>query len=623
MSDFSYQLLRTAIRQYPKDRTLRLIRKAPQHVIKGSTKDGRQSPLHAACQVLDSDIVEALLEKGADTSLRTADGKTPLHCALAPLDLPKNVYKASRLSVVTSLLSTGADASAVDEDRNTALHLAILHGYIDCARLLLAYDDSPLTIPNKRGEIPLFVSAADQFSAAAPMDMAAFLTRWHILNRPLHRAVATGDVQRVQDVLDSGEEISARNMLGDAGIHLAAMRGDVKMVRFLLHRGASAGQKGYLGQTALHRAAAVCVQPNDKHGIDAPVQKSWTESEIELFHSVSEYRQAATSRSRPSPVPISSQYLKVAELFMDTGLRPSLPDALLRSPLHLAAAAGNEAFVYLLLAHGADPNAPDLHLKTPLCHAAASGNVDLMMVLLQNNASLHLQSEHFQDVGHLAVQCGWRCVSANMLSSSDEQGRTPLIHAVQNGELASVDYLLQAGAYVDQIGKGWSPLVQACDKRHWEVAKLLLDRGADFKEYEHELRTTHSVALHLAAKGGSSDTIRHILHKEAKAEEQADQMIESSPRHSRRSSVQSFRSVSSFRSMVKVTRPTDLRIGFFKWTPLHYAASMGHKDAVATLLGYMERMEIIARDIDGLTAQELAKGGGYEEIVQRIEERLS
>lgn len=598
--------------------------------------------------MLDPDIVEALLEKGADANVRTADGDTPLHFALSYMESGRELYKAFRFKIVNLLLAAGARVAAVDEDGNTALHLAILHGYIDCARLMLIHDDSSLTIPNKRGEIPLFVSAKGQFSAECPMDMAEFLSRWHILNRPMHRAVANGDVMTIYSALDSGESISARSMLGDAPIHLAAARGNVGMVRFLLSKGAFPGQAGYLGQTALHRAAAACGQPNKTHGLDSPTQKHWTEPEIALFQSVCEYRQ-----HKRDSVPDPSRCYEVAQALLDTGLSPTVPDALLRTPLHLAAATGDEALVQLLLAHGADPNAPDLDLRTPLWYAAASGNIDLMMILNQHGASTRFQPEYFRDVGHLAVQCGRRCVSADMLNKADDQGRTPLIHAVQTGAMASVEHLAQAGAYMGQLGKSWSPLVQACDKRHWGVAKLLLDRGADVREYEHEPKASNAKALHLAARGGSSDMIRDILHAEAKAEEQPDlPKAERTPAHSRRPSMQSIKSVmvpdflkveraparsrrpsvSSFKSVMttqsgwsavmKVTSPTAQKIGFYKWTPLHFAASMGHTNAVKTLLGIMERTEIISRDIDGFTAGELAKEAGYEEIFQLIEERL-
>ncbi|OJD30024.1 ankyrin repeat domain-containing protein 65 [Diplodia corticola] len=666
-NSFSYQLLRTAIRQYPKDRTLRLIRKTPQHVIAAPPADGRQCPLHTACQVLDADIVEALLEKGADANVRTADGETPLHCALSSVAPRKAAFKPIRLKIVTMLLAAGASVSAVDEDRNSALHLAILYGYIDCARVMLARDDFALSIPNKRGEIPLFVSGTDQRSAATPMDMAEFLTRWHILNRPLHRAVASGDVSAVHQALDAGEDVSARSMLGDAAIHLAALRGDANMVSFLLSKGACGSQAGYLGQTALHRAATACGPPDHAHGIDAPVQKSWTDPETALFRAVSEYRQHSGNAPSTSP-----QHLTVAQILLDgAGLTPNIPDALLRTPLHLAAGAGNEPIAQLLLSHAADPTAPDVDLRTPLWHAASSNNISLLSTLLHHGgtAALHLRPSPLRDVGHLAVRCGRRCVTPAMLHGTststtdgdgDARGRTPLIHAVQEGALAPTQHLLDAGAYVGQQlggsgqgghggGKGsggWSPLVQACDRRRWEVARVLLEAGADVREREGEGRTVGggggaNMALHLAARGGSVEVVGRVLRAETRgdqeqqsAERERERERERDQRDqrerpagpSRRSSVQSFRSTitmqSTWSGATKVVNPVGKQIGFYRWTPLHYAAGMGHRGVVCMLLGIMERMEIIARDIDGFTAQELAKGAGYEEIDRLIEERL-
>src|SRR5207342_300293 len=57
---------------------------------------------------------------------------------------------------------------------------------------------------------------------------------------------------------------------------------------------------------------------------------------------------------------------------------------------------------------------------------------------------------------------------------------TPLLFAVRAGSLDAVRLLLDAGANVnDLLSDGESALVVATANAHWEVANLLLDRGAD------------------------------------------------------------------------------------------------------------------------------------------------
>src|SRR5262249_60558606 len=55
-----------------------------------------------------------------------------------------------------------------------------------------------------------------------------------------------------------------------------------------------------------------------------------------------------------------------------------------------------------------------------------------------------------------------------------------LLFAVRAGSIAATGALLDAGADVnDQLSDGESALVVATANAHWELASLLLDRGAD------------------------------------------------------------------------------------------------------------------------------------------------
>ncbi len=66
------------------------------------------------------------------------------------------------------------------------------------------------------------------------------------------------------------------------------------------------------------------------------------------------------------------------------------------------------------------------------------------------------------------------------LVGSGGGGLTALVFAAREGDLESAEYLLRAGANVNQTTEyGWTPLLTATNNRHYQLASLLIDWGAD------------------------------------------------------------------------------------------------------------------------------------------------
>lgn len=99
------------------------------------------------------DVVELLLEKGADVNLpsRNAQHVMPLHSAVAH----------QHLAIAKALLAHGADVNAIQADNFSPLHEAAQNGLTDMIHLLLAHGanvnmrkadgETPLTIAQKQG----------------------------------------------------------------------------------------------------------------------------------------------------------------------------------------------------------------------------------------------------------------------------------------------------------------------------------------------------------------------------------------------------------------------------------------------------------------------------------------
>nr|CEG03418.1 unnamed protein product [Fusarium acuminatum CS5907] len=89
------------------------------------TKSG-WTPMGIASRNGHLEIVKLLLGKGADTIVTDGNGPTPLHYALM----------GGHLEIVKMLLEKGADAAAATMDGRTPLHLALSRGHLEIAGML-------------------------------------------------------------------------------------------------------------------------------------------------------------------------------------------------------------------------------------------------------------------------------------------------------------------------------------------------------------------------------------------------------------------------------------------------------------------------------------------------------
>ena len=127
--------------------------------------------------------------------------------------------------------------------------------------------------------------------------------------------------------------------------------------------------------------------------------------------------------------------------------------------LHIAAYYNYQALADVLLAHGAPVDEPMDDGASPLLVACKQGNSEVAQPLLKAGADVTTTSQD----GNV-----WSC----------------LHYAAWYNHPALVDVLLAHGAPVDEptapgTGGGASPLFIACEKGHTEVARKLLNAGAD------------------------------------------------------------------------------------------------------------------------------------------------
>ena len=179
-----------------------------------------RTPLHSAAYYGDLEVVQKLIEYGADISAEDLEGCTPLYFA------SEGVYPKDR-TVLRLLLEHGADVNARTKDGETPLHIASMFGSLEVARVLLEHG-ADVNARKEDGRTPLHSSNVTSIWPGA-MGVARLL-------------------------LERGADVNARAKDGSTPLHVASRFAELAVVRLLLEHGADVKAEDDRGGTALQAA---------------------------------------------------------------------------------------------------------------------------------------------------------------------------------------------------------------------------------------------------------------------------------------------------------------------------------------------------------------------------------
>ncbi|CAL8100802.1 unnamed protein product [Calicophoron daubneyi] len=299
-----------------------------------------ETALTLACSGGYVELVQLLLERGADREHRDKKSNTPLHTA---------VY-ANQRAVVALLLDYGAEIEAqVDRTKDTALSIACSHGRLEIVEELL-----------NRGANKEHRNISDY--------------------TPLSLAASGGYVEVIQLLLRHGAEINSRtgSKLGISPLMLASMNGHTNAVRLLLEHGSDINAHIETNRnTALTLA---CFQGRHE------VVNLLVERKANIEH-------RAKTGLTPLMEAASGDYVEVGMILLEHGADvnaapvPSSRD----TALTIAADKGNAKFVNLLLEKGAVVEARNKKGATPLWLASNGGHLEVVQSLIRYNADVNSQ----------------------------------------------------------------------------------------------------------------------------------------------------------------------------------------------------------------------------------------
>lgn len=350
-------------------------------------------------------------------------------------------------------------------------------------------------------------------------DEAALLKRQGLIE-----AISKADLEAAKQALSAltREDLCARDRAGCTALHRAAQYGNVAMVRLVLQKLDGATDldvQDATGKTPLHYAILPNVEIEKKHKLN-------NEKRVEVFHLLQAYGASPSVLDHKKKHPehliqevaqkkilgVRSARQYKAEKVL--GLVDKIKLCSNQTLLHVAVVQGSVFGTrFILKEHaGIDINAqttPGGH--TALIHAAAAGSADIVDVLCEHP---DLKCDLVNDDGitalHAAAQGGsLSCVNKMLekgcpLQAKDKEGNTALFYAIQSGNKAIIERLLQADkTLVTMLNKmGDTPLHLAiAQDLSVEIIDVLLKAGADLYAVDHQKKSAVALSISLMGKG--------------------------------------------------------------------------------------------------------------------------
>lgn len=445
------------------------------------TDENGWAPLHLVAWKGQLEVAEFLIEKGANINAENIFGRKPIHVAA----------ENNNKNIIEFLLSKGVNIDDADRYGRTPLYCASWNGHLDLVRYLI--DKGADVYTQDKGGKTLLGIATDQ----KHNNIVEYLKQVQ-LDKELLIVAQYGNLREVKDLVDQGASLSAKYSDGRTLMHCAAYGGELNVVKYL-----TVGEKNNLkikdnsGRVPLHYAAYsgkldIVKYFIEEEKVDVNIKDNggWKPlyyASCGHYFNVIKYLDEIHNPDLKSNLQESSALLEIPN-----SNNIEVRDKLGRTPLHLAAKAGDWDKVKLLCDYGADIEVQDMDGCTPMFLATQSGKLSVVTLLLYYGANINVK---------------------------DMDGRTPLHSAAQEGNLDMVQFLLSRCAKIELLDRfAYTPILSAARSGKWSAVKLLIDKGAKFN---NEI-TYQGTPLHFAVQEGNLDMVEFLIDKGANIESQDD-----------------------------------------------------------------------------------------------------
>lgn len=430
--------------------------------------DAYHTLLHEAAENCDLQTAHRLAPDSTDLDREDRNHHTPLMLAA----------ENGCLEVVKLLSEQGATLDAGKETRErTALMLAAEQGHAAVVSYLLA-KGADTTTRTKLGDTPLILALRGTLFRKGK-------------EANLHGTVA--------ELLKRGSDVNTRGEYGRTPLMWAVRHADATLVWPLLHNGADPAIRDDKGQTAVAMAEEMKLdyltrllknprKPDlaimgDKTPLTDAIKRGNIAEIGALIKNGADVNGRFGNGSTPLMQAADTGRVDMVELLIKKGAQVNSGNGVDFTPLMFAATAGHDKVVQALLDKGADVHSTSLG-RTPLVFAVMNNRVETTRLLLKRGADPNLRFDGAPLVtkailGGNKTIIGLLIARGAQVNTVDDKGKSPLMHAAEKGDLATVRTLIAKGADLNLQSKdSETALTLAIGEKHDDVVRLLMAKKA-------------------------------------------------------------------------------------------------------------------------------------------------
>ena len=464
--------------------------------------ENRETPLHFAATAGNTSCIERLLEHEASVGALDVRNRTALHAA---------AYEGHSSSVEL-LIQHDADFHLADNMGWLPINFAAVRGHVDVVRLLVE-NGSEVAAVDKKGRSALHLAAKGrcielvEFLIHHGADInARDLCGQTVLGALDEYSLSRGNWNFVQTYLDSGgDPYAVDGLTGKSVLHIAAAYNFVATLDNLVNQGLEIEARDKCGNTPLHRAA----ENRAKEMIQGLVERGANLSALNnkgltpLLISLISSKWTGGFRGSVEEGP---------EYLLKHGSSVYARDRNRNTALHFA--VRYPILLKEIIKIGGDVNAINKHGSTPLHKAACEYSADAARVLLKAGANVHCRDDKGNTPLHVATAQGRDEIAKLLMKNGSDvcttniQGKT-CMHLIALG-CEFVEELFARGVQVDAVDElGSTPLHLALLIDDLSLAEVLLKHGSDSQAVDYK----GSTPLHIGCCSGSREAVSVIINQ--------------------------------------------------------------------------------------------------------------
>ncbi|KAJ5072233.1 ankyrin repeat protein [Anaeramoeba ignava] len=481
-----------------------------------------QNALHVAVRANQYEICKLLLDAKIKPSEKEKEtSHSPLHIA-ANLNYPK---------IAKLLLDSLADPTLPDKDGWTPLHCALHSNSKEIAIMLMDITNSLAEIPDFQGLLPIHAGVKKNSVDTCEflykkMKPKATYTKTKEGLLPIHIAAKYGQIQIIEMLMKNKVKIKTLSKEKRTALHYASEAGQKETVEFLINAGLSVNITDSNRLTPLTLAqmnkhndvCSILMNHGAKSAIHEFIKLGKVNKIKKLLKKRMEIEAYDKEENKPLHLSVALRNYEITDLLVTQGAQIDCLDANKSTPLHIAIKNGDFRIVGYLISKGVNLEIEDGDGNKPIHLAIIHDHMEILRKIA--GTGINLQMYNSQGTTALNIAAQQKNFAAFQIlfdfgadiNISDIDKKTPLHEAVERGHFDFISDLFAARTQksininaVDNLGR--TPLMYAIEIGDLNIVSLLINKNADLNILDNERNS----ALHYAIRFEFSEILEKLL----------------------------------------------------------------------------------------------------------------